>query len=606
MENRHSQKSISGMLAGFASGAWPWFALTVVASAVSLLAGFLLPRVIGFTVDSVLGDADPVLPGFLAGFVDSLGGRAGLREHFVWCAAAVAVCAVASAVFGFLSRISAAKGTEYFTKRLRDTLFRHVQYLSFKWHTDHLTGDIIQRCTSDVETAKRFVSDQLIEVVRTVILLALALVIMFSMDVRMALLILAFVPVMIAYTLFFYRRVGARFLEADEAEGELMVRVQENLTGVRVVRTFGRERYELSEFDKKNDGYTRKWESLGYTLGTFWGIGDIVSAAQLLCVVTVGAMYAARGTLSLGNLLVFISYTVTLARPVRAVGRVLSEMSKAGVSLRRIKDILDAEAEEPEPGTVKPPLDGDIVFSHVTFSYGDQDVLKDVSFTVPAGSTFGIMGSTGSGKSTITYLLNRLYELPEGCGSITIGGTDIRDIDRHWLRRNIGLVLQEPFLFSKTVSENIDIAARTGDPEKVREAARTAAVDSDVLSFASGYDTVVGERGVTLSGGQKQRIAIARSLMLDTPIKVFDDSMSNLDMETDAQICAALREDTRGSTVMLISHRISTLMHSDIIMVLEDGRVAEIGTHRELLEKGGAYRRVYDIQASTEGGGRDE
>ena len=602
MEKKISEKSITGMLAGFASGAWPWFALTVAASAVSLLAGFLLPRVVGFTVDSVLGDADPVLPGFLSGLLGSLGGRAGLREHFIWCALAVAVCAVAAAVFGFLSRISAAKGTEYFTKRLRDTLFRHVQYLSFKWHTDHLTGDIIQRCTSDVETAKRFVSDQLIEVIRTVILLALALVIMFSMDVRMALIILAFVPVMIAYTLFFYRRVGDRF----QAEGELMVRVQENLTGVRVVRTFGRESYELAEFDKKNDGYTRKWESLGYTLGTFWGIGDIVSAAQLLCVVTVGSMFAARGTLSLGNLLVFISYTVTLAWPVRAVGRVLSEMSKAGVSLRRIKDILDSEAEEPEPGTVKPPLDGDIVFSHVTFSYGDQDVLKDVSFTVPAGTTFGIMGSTGSGKSTITYLLNRLYELPEDCGSITIGGTDIRDIDRHWLRRNIGLVLQEPFLFSKTVSENIDIAARSNDPEKVREAARTAAVDSDVMAFTSGYDTVVGERGVTLSGGQKQRIAIARSLMLDTPIKVFDDSMSNLDMETDAQICEALRQDTRGSTVMLISHRISTLMHADTIMVLEDGRVTELGTHRELLERNGAYRRVYDIQASVEGGGRGE
>ena len=300
-------------LFGFSQKAKRFLLASILCAAVAIFFNFLTPRIVGFTVDSVIGDAATVLPGALARLYDALGGREQLRSHIILCSAGVVLSAVISGAFNFLSRSSLAAGTERFTKNLRDALYRHTQLLPFAWHTDHLTGDIIQRCTSDVETAKRFVSDQLIEVVRTVILLALALVIMFSMDVRMALLILAFVPVMIAYTLFFYRRVGARFLEADEAEGELMVRVQENLTGVRVVRTFGRERYELSEFDKKNDGYTRKWESLGYTLGTFWGIGDIVSAAQLLCVVTVGAMYAARGTLSLGNLLVFISYTVTLA-----------------------------------------------------------------------------------------------------------------------------------------------------------------------------------------------------------------------------------------------------------------------------------------------------
>jgi len=219
---------------------------------------------------------------------------------------------------------------------------------------------------------------------------------------------------------------------------------------------------------------------------------------------------------------------------------------------------------------------------------------------MPAGSTFGMLGGTGSGKSTLTYILNRLYDLPENGGSIEIGGVDIREISLPHLRKNVGLVLQEPFLFSKTIMENIDIASKTGDIEKVRESARIAAVDKDIMSFTEGYDTVVGERGVTLSGGQKQRVAMARTLMLKSPIMVFDDSMSNLDMETDAQIRAALREGTGNSTVIIISHRISTLMQADNILVLDNGEAAELGSHRELMEKDGIYRRIYEIQAGLD------
>ncbi|NMA24597.1 MAG: ABC transporter ATP-binding protein, partial [Clostridiales bacterium] len=356
-------------------------------------------------------------------------------------------------------------------------------------------------------------------------------------------------------------------------------------------------------FDEKNEKYIGKWLSLGNTLGIFWGVGDIVSSGELLVMVTVGSVLSASGKLSLGEFLIFISYTLTMIWPVRQLGRILSELSKTGVSLKRIKEILDAPIEAEEPEAKKPPLDRDIVFSNVSFSYGAkgghaaQSVLSDLSFTVKRGSTFGILGTTGSGKSTITYLLNRLYDLPEGCGSITIGGVDIRDIDRRYLRRGVGLVLQEPFLFSKTIFENIDIAARTGEMELVRKTAGIAAIDESIMAFSHGYDTVVGERGVTLSGGQKQRVAIARTLMLGAPIMIFDDSMSRLDMETDAKIREALRENTAGATVILISHRISTLMLADTIMVLDDGKIAEIGSHNELIEKNGIYKRVYDLQS---------
>jgi len=490
-----------------------------------------------------------------------------------------------------------AKGAERLINNLRVKLFSHTQKLPFKWHTEHLTGDIIQRCTSDVETTRRFVFQQLIEVLRTAILLVIAMIIMFSLNTAMALVVTVFLPVVFIYTLYFFRRVFRKFRECDEAEGELMVRVQENLTGVRVVRAFGRERYETERFDEKNIYYSNKWTMLGGTYGSFWGISDTVAAVQLLCVIVFGSYLAATTDFSFGELLVFISYTQMIIWPVRQLGRVLSEMSKTSVSLNRIKEILDAPAETDAPGAVTPPMDRDIEFKNVSFTYNEQPVLKNVSFTIKSGTAFGILGATGSGKSTITYLLNRLYDLPGGGGSITIGGIDISNIEKAYLRRNIGLVLQEPFLFSKTILENIDIASRGRDLGRIREKSRIAAVDDNIMTFAKGYDTIVGERGVTLSGGQKQRVAIARTLMMNAPVMVFDDSMSSLDMETDAKIRESLRADTKGATVVLISHRISTLMKADTIMVLEDGKVAEIGSHSELVAKNGIYRRVYDLQS---------
>ena len=588
------------MLTGFAKGSKRYFFVAVVSTALSILFSFLMPQVVGFTVDSVIGDKSPALSGVLAPLFGSAGGRGFQREHFIICALLVALCACLSGIFNFAARMGTAAGTERFVKKLRDALFAHTQRLPFSWHTENRTGDIIQRCTYDVDTAQRFVSQQLIEVVRTVLLVTLALVIMFSMNVLLAVIALLFIPLILGYSRFFFSRIADKFEAADEAEGELLVHVQENLTGVRVVRAFGREKYETDRFDEKNEFYIGKWLTLGKLLGWFWGIGDVVSSGELLVIVAVGSVLAAVGKITLGEFLVFISYTLTMSWPIRSLGRIISEMSKTGVSLRRIKEVLDAPAEEEEPGTLKPPLTGDIVFEHVSFSYGDQPVLEDLSFTVKSGSTFGILGTTGSGKSTVTYLLNRLYDLPEDGGSISIGGVDIRKIDRHALRRGVGLVLQEPFLFSKSIFDNIDIAARSRDSVRVRRAAEIAAVDESIESFANGYDTMVGERGVTLSGGQKQRVAIARTLMLEAPILVFDDSMSSLDMETDAKIRASLRENTRNATVILISHRISTLMLSDTILVLDGGRAAELGTHAQLLAGDGVYKRVYDLQSGAQ------
>ena len=596
-EDSMKYKNRFSMLFSFTEKLRHFFIISILAAIVASLLSFLAPLIVGFTVDSVIGDESSMLPAPIMWIYETLGGQSTLVTSLIICAMLIAVTELISGFANYISRLNMAKGAERMINNMRISLFTHTQNLPFAWHTSNQTGDIIQRCTSDSETVRRFVFNQLIEVLRTVILVVIAIIIMFSLNPIMATIVTAFMPIVVVYTIIFFRRIGHKFHAADEAEGQLMIKVQENLTGVRVVRAFGRELHETEKFDEKNKSLVDKWIKLGGTLGVYWGIGDIVAFAQAFVVILVGAYLSYTSDFTVGELLVFLGYSNMLMWPVRTLGRIINEMSRAGVSLKRIKEIFDAEEEKDAPDAIEPPMDRDIEFKNVSFTYDEQPVLKNVNFTIKSGTTFGILGATGSGKSTLTYLLNALYDLPEDGGSISIGDVDVSKIKKSYLRRNIGLVLQEPFLFSKTIIENIDIASRKRDKSKVREKAKIAAVDDNIVEFSKGYDTIVGERGVTLSGGQKQRVAIARTLMMNAPVMVFDDSMSNLDMETDAKIRESLRKDTQGATVILISHRITTLMKADVIMVLEDGEVAEIGSHTELVEKDGIYRRIYDLQS---------
>lgn len=576
------------------------FALGLLMSLFSQVFNALIPQIVRVTVDSVLGTEKPQLPAALAGALPIEALRADPAMALVWAAGAVVLFAVLRGFAIFGQRLFLARGSEGFVKGIRDELFSHIQRLPFAWHTAHQTGEMIQRCTSDVEVVRTFVCTQLVEVIRTVILVAVYLYAMFSMNVKLSLVSLAFIPVVALSSGLFYGRIAARFKVADEAEGELTTMVQENLTGVRVVRAFGRESFELGKFNEKNDRFSELWIKLGRVLAVYWASGTLLTCLQVMVILILGVVEAVRGELTLGGFLAFVSYNSTLAWPVRSLGRVLADMSKAGVSMDRVAYILRAEEERELPGAAEAPMDGDIVFSHVSFGYEGQEVLRDVSFTVPAGSTFAILGGTGSGKSTLVHLLDRLYDLGEGQGEITIGCRDIRLIERGYLRRNIGLVLQEPFLFSRTIRENI-AAPRPGAAEaEIRRAAAIACVDEAVTEFPDGYDTLVGERGVTLSGGQKQRVAIARMLISGAPVMVFDDSLSAVDSETDAKIRAALRESLGRATVILISHRITTLMQAERILVLENGQVSDIGTHEELISRPGIYREIYDIQMSSD------
>ncbi|MCI6957729.1 MAG: ABC transporter ATP-binding protein/permease, partial [Clostridiales bacterium] len=475
--------------------------------------------------------------------------------------------------------------------------FCHIEGLPYAWHMKNRTGDIIQRCTSDIDTIKSFVSEQMTSIFRIVILLVLSVSFMLSMHLRLTLVALAPIPLVIGYSLWFHGRVQAGFAECDENEGKLSAMAQENLTGVRVVRAFGRERAEIDRFRNQNDHYTSLWERMAKVLSRFWVTSDVLSGIQIMLVVIFGAVFCVRGSLSEGEYIAFIAYNAMLVWPVRQLGRMISELSKAGVSLDRIAYIMNSPLEQEDSEAEEAPLDGDIRFENVSFSYdGGAPMLKNISFTMKAGTTLGILGGTGSGKSTMMLLLDKLYDLEPGSGRITIGGRDIRRIKTKYLRRNIGMVLQEPFLFSRTIAENIGIASPEMELEAIRAAARAAALDETVTSFAQGYDTVVGERGVTLSGGQKQRLAIARMLTRETPIMIFDDSLSAVDTQTDAKIRAAISQRFGKASVILISHRITTLSAADRILVLDRGRIVEEGTHEELKSGGGIYQKIYETQ----------
>lgn len=587
----------------FLDGSKRFFAVSMISSLVLSAIDLVNPQIIRFTVDTVIGKEKSALPGFANRIVDLIGGVPVLRERLWIIAAAISVFALLSAVFRYIQRLYNTKASETLVETVRNLLFAHIERLPFGWHMKNRTGDIIQRCTSDVDTVKEFLSEQLTAILQIVIKVVFSLAVMFSMNAKLALAATLTMPVILLYSAIFGRRIGKHFRECDENEGILSAMAQENLTGVRVVRAFGREEYERERFGKQNDHYTGLWVRLARLLSAFWGMGDFIAGTQALLIMTLGIVSCVKGGMTSGEFIAFVTYNAMLAWPIRRLGRMISEMSKAGISIDRLNYIMSSEEEKDRDGAGEPDMHGDIVFDDVSFAYeGCPELLSHISFTARAGKTVGILGGTGSGKSTLMYLLDRLYELPEdgSGGRITIGGTDIKDIKAAYLRKNIGIVLQEPYLFSRTIAENIGITRPDITMDEIREASAIACLDDTVTGFSEGYDTFVGERGVTLSGGQKQRAAIARMLTEKTPIMIFDDSLSAVDAETDAAIRAGLDRQLGGATVFLISHRTSTLMNSDLILVLDRGRIAEMGRHDELMAiDGGIYRRIYDIQTSS-------
>ena len=598
---KDEKKAKLRLLWEFLKGSKRYFLLAVFSAAVTALADMLNPQIIRAAVDNAIGGKEADFPPFVMELVDRIGGFSYLGQHLWILALAVILVATCQVISQYAFRVSNTMAAETLVKTMRDRLFGHIQHLPFSWHMKNRTGDIIQRCTSDIDTMKNFLSEQLTSIFRIVIMLVLSITFMLSMHVKLTLLALIPVPAVILYSLYFHRTIHKGFEDCDENEGKLSAMAQENLTGVRVVRAFGLERAEIDKFQKQNNYYTSLWVKMASVLSRFWCSSDMLSGIQIMLVVIFGAVFCIQGSLLEGEYIAFISYNAMLVWPVRQLGRMISELSKAGVSIDRVFYIMNSPLEQDEAGADCPPMDGDIAFEHVSFAYDNApEILHDISFTMKAGTTLGILGGTGSGKSTMMLLLDKLYPLAPENGRITIGGRDIRTIQTAHLRKNIGMVLQEPFLFSRTIQENIGITAPDASLEAIREAARSASLDDTVMHFAQGYNTMVGERGVTLSGGQKQRAAIARMLTRQVPIMIFDDSLSAVDTQTDAKIRQAISRHAHKASIILISHRITTLSAADQILVLDRGRIAEMGTHETLKSAGGIYQKIYETQTGSQ------
>ena len=532
--------------------------LAIVAVLCSIFLSYAIPMVTSFAIDSVLAGQDVSLPGIFRPFMDHLGGPESARDNLTACAMLLLFLTLLDGLCSHVRSRLVNFASEGSAMTLRNALYEHLQNVPYDYHKHTSVGDLVQRCSSDVEIVRRFVSMQFIEIVRTITRVVIAAVILFSIHVPLTFLSMSTLPILFLISFFYFKKVRAEFVIADDAEGELSATLQENLTGVRVVRAFGQQKSEMDKFTEKNKAYRHLTYRVLKLLAYYWGGTDALCYLQIALSTAAGVYLAATTTtFTLGNVLLFSSYTGMLTWPVRQLGRILADMGRATVAMERLDEI----------------------------------------FEVRSGQTIGILGATGSGKSSLVQLLQRLY--PVTGGHIYLDGVDINDIEHEHLRSHIGIVLQEPFLYSRSILDNIRITDPSASAEEVYSAAKAAAVHDVIQHFDKGYDTLVGERGVTLSGGQQQRVAIARTLMRKTPILIFDDSMSAVDTETDQAIRKALRGIRGQSTTFIISHRITTLMESDRILVLEQGRLVEEGTHAELLSKHGIYSRIAEIQEAT-------
>ncbi|MBQ1355166.1 MAG: ABC transporter ATP-binding protein [Solobacterium sp.] len=571
------------------------FACVAVFAVFAVFLGLLIPLIFGFFIDYVI-DSQPLSGRVNIMIAEMFGGTAWLREHLLAGGVMIAGVYLLQSVFLFLRGYLSGRMSEDMAARIRRDLYSHLQRLPYEYPVRTKTGDLVQRCTTDVDIIRRVMGQQFQHMIRSLCTVLIACTVLFGLHRRMAFKAVILMPVLFLYAYYFYKRNQKAFLASDESEGRMTTVIQENLNGIRVIKAFGRERYEINRFRDYNEDFRDRTFAMIKLLGRYWSSSDLICLLQTLIVLFAGIQEARAGTLTIGNFMVFMSYESMILWPIRQLGRILSDIGKSGVSIDRLNEILN-EPEEDMTSGERPELSGDIVFDHLSFRYGEEEspVLDDVSLHIRPGETIALMGPTGAGKSTLVHLLTRLYDYENG--SIRLDGVELNQINRQYLRQKVGIVLQEPFLFSRTIYENIHLGRDAGEKE-VETAASIAAVHEVINEFEQGYSTLVGEKGVTLSGGQKQRIAIARTLMNDSRILIFDDSLSAVDARTDRQIRQALKEHGRNITTIIITQRINSARDADRIIVLEHGRITQDGTHDELIRQDGLYRRIYEIQSS--------
>ena len=550
------------------------------------------PLFVQHIIDHIFGSEASALPTFITRYL--LGDS--VADKLLIVALASVLITLIRLIFVFLNRIAFATFMETVAYRMRNTLYNHIQNLSFSYHSHADTGDLIQRTTTDVDTYRRFIGEQLVDVTRLFFLVGFAIFQMALMNGIMTLISLAMAPIIFTTGAIYFKRVKHVFDRVEKAEAKMTTAVQENVTGSRVVKAFQNEKYEMDKFDETSTLFRDESMHLTKLMALFWSSTDFIIFMQYTLTASFGIYYTVMGAMSPGQFIAFLTLLGMVVWPLRQLGRIIGDFGKTTVALERIDDIMQHRSEHHDDPAYQPKIEGHIEFKNVTFQFDDdtKPLLKNISFEVKPSETLAVIGKTGSGKSTLMNLMVRLLE-PTG-GEILFDGTNIQNINKKHIRQNVGIILQEPFLYSKTVYENIGIMKRNADPEAIERAAGIARVHDDIADFDKGYETIVGERGVTLSGGQKQRLAIARMLLHQKPVLIFDDSLSAVDTETDLQIRRALMEHWQHTTVFIITHRITTAMEADKIIVLEDGEIKAFGTHESLLKEQGLYAELYKQQ----------
>jgi len=573
---------------------WPFLIISIGLLYGITYARTLIPLFGQHIIDVILSDGESKLPEFLQNLLVADTSKKAL----LLAAGLILAMALFRAILIYLRRWTSGYYGESIAYKLRNKLYKKLQNADYYFHTHSETGDLIQRCTTDVEAYKRFISDHIIEVFRLVFLVGLSIYQMSRLNVDMTWISLVITPVILTIAIFYFRKIEKAFSIIENNEAKMTTHVQENVSGSRVVKAFANEAYEVKKFDGLNRTFTDSDFKLIKKMSLFWSLTDFLCFAQFMLIAVFGIVYASRGDISLGMYTAFLAYSGNIIWPMRQLGRLVGDFSKSTVAVWRLQKIVFNKDEyDPNEPNTKPEIQGQVSFRHVSFKFNDslEDQIIDVNLEIEKGKTIAILGKTGSGKSTLMNLLVRLLDYQKGV--ILIDGIPITDIEKHYLRKNVGIILQEPFLFSKTLEENIGIADRQIESHRIESVAKTAQVHDDIVHFENGYKTLIGERGVTLSGGQKQRVAIARMLLKPKPILIFDDSLSAVDTETDIQIRRALHKEWKESTVFIITHRVTTAMEADTIIVLEDGKIKDRGTHEELVKVEGLYKNIWEIQS---------